>query len=266
MPSSACKKKTNVSLEPGQGSLEALIAGTDEGLYMETNCFFNDTAPTDIYPLSLHDALPISRRAAVRIGQQNSWRKFLGAPLNRRAVPGGRTLPPPLKRVEKPILLKLFLLDAQGGYAGEYAVDEECVIEYGDFLAGVPEAGLADQQSMYLGEYRATAFQGDRMSLVAISRGAPGPEELAWVTATLIAAEAQLGEHPRRPAEGPDKAVLESLSSALDKRDVGLADREKTLAQSEERSRHAAEEARKALEAEGHSLRNPLQAAPPQPE
>src|SRR6201998_3190132 len=25
--------------------------------------FFNDTAPTEIYPLSLHDALPISRRA-----------------------------------------------------------------------------------------------------------------------------------------------------------------------------------------------------------
>src|SRR4030043_2101184 len=28
--------------------------------------FFNDTAPTEIYPLSLHDALPISRRSAPR--------------------------------------------------------------------------------------------------------------------------------------------------------------------------------------------------------
>src|SRR5687768_18593596 len=27
--------------------------------------FFNDTAPTEIYTLSLHDALPISRRRAV---------------------------------------------------------------------------------------------------------------------------------------------------------------------------------------------------------
>ena len=170
-------------------------------------------------------------------------------------------MPPPLKKVEKPILQKLFLLDAQGGYAGEYAVDENCVIEYGDFLAAVPEAGLADQQSMYMGEYRATAFQGERMSLVAISRGAPGPEEIAWVKATLIAAEAHLGEHPVRPAEGPDKAVLESLSSALDKRDVELAEREKALTESEERSRRAAEEARKALEAEAHSLRNQLQAA-----
>src|SRR5215217_8624930 len=29
--------------------------------------FFNDTATTEIYPLSLHDALPISRRRRARI-------------------------------------------------------------------------------------------------------------------------------------------------------------------------------------------------------
>src|SRR5256885_12929426 len=30
--------------------------------------FFNDTATTEIYPLSLHDALPISSDAAYRLG------------------------------------------------------------------------------------------------------------------------------------------------------------------------------------------------------
>src|SRR2546430_17271740 len=29
--------------------------------------FFNDTATTEIYPLSLHDALPISRRCRTRV-------------------------------------------------------------------------------------------------------------------------------------------------------------------------------------------------------
>src|SRR5438445_13491299 len=29
-------------------------------------CFFNHPAPTELYPLSLHDALPISARAGVR--------------------------------------------------------------------------------------------------------------------------------------------------------------------------------------------------------
>src|SRR2546430_11027027 len=32
--------------------------------------FFNDTATTEIYPLSLHDALPIFRRAAARAGHR----------------------------------------------------------------------------------------------------------------------------------------------------------------------------------------------------
>src|SRR6266542_552145 len=42
--------------------------------------FFNDTAPTEIYALSLHDALPISpepaaaRRACLRLGSHGCWR------------------------------------------------------------------------------------------------------------------------------------------------------------------------------------------------
>src|SRR3712207_7267207 len=48
--------------------------------------FFNDTATTEIYTLSLHDALPILRAGSVR-----------GAP---RRVPGG--LPPAGKRALRP--------------------------------------------------------------------------------------------------------------------------------------------------------------------
>src|SRR5438270_12643278 len=55
--------------------------------------FFNDTATTDIYTLSLHDALPISPKARVcrpvhrpsaasRSGEKKSWL----APVARRAV------------------------------------------------------------------------------------------------------------------------------------------------------------------------------------
>src|SRR5205807_6787236 len=35
--------------------------------------FFNDPAPTEIYTLSLHDALPISRRATRRFACQRGW-------------------------------------------------------------------------------------------------------------------------------------------------------------------------------------------------
>src|SRR3989442_1811530 len=55
--------------------------------------FFNDTATTEIYPLSLHDALPISRAAALvgaRVGVQIKAADRLtgGAGDERSARPG----------------------------------------------------------------------------------------------------------------------------------------------------------------------------------
>src|SRR3712207_7144297 len=47
--------------------------------------FFNDTATTEIYTLSLHDALPICRRR--RGGRGSPW------PAGRDARPGGRRGP-----------------------------------------------------------------------------------------------------------------------------------------------------------------------------
>src|SRR2546422_7568577 len=37
--------------------------------------FFNDTATTEIYTLSLHDALPISRRHVHRVGERKTQRR-----------------------------------------------------------------------------------------------------------------------------------------------------------------------------------------------
>ncbi len=166
----------------------------------------------------------------------------------------------PPKKAPKAVLLKLFILDAHGGYAGEYAVDEECVVEYGDVLRVIPEDGLRDQQTVYLGENMATAFHGETMSLVAITRGPIGPEDLAWVSATLTVTEAHLLEATETdvPGPSPDKAVLESLSSALDKREADLAERETALADAEKRATGAADEARAAGEAELASLREQL--------
>src|SRR3712207_7933034 len=50
--------------------------------------FFNDTATTEIYTLSLHDALPISRRGAVR-----DLLHRLGQPVRPRPAGGGRDGP-----------------------------------------------------------------------------------------------------------------------------------------------------------------------------
>src|SRR2546422_2721137 len=56
--------------------------------------FFNDTATTEIYTLSLHDALPISRRARSRRAGGSGWR-------GRGASRSGRRRPPSLARSEE---------------------------------------------------------------------------------------------------------------------------------------------------------------------
>src|SRR2546426_12795994 len=63
--------------------------------------FFNDTATTEIYTLSLHDALPISRRqdaAAQPGGHPNGRRRVRGRPGPRRPRGGGGSLWWPVSR------------------------------------------------------------------------------------------------------------------------------------------------------------------------
>ena len=179
-------------------------------------------------------------------------------------------MPPPLppsKRGVKATLHKLFILDAQGGYAGEYTLDENCVVEYGDFLAAVPEAGLEDQKTIFLAEWKATAIHGEKLSLVAISKGNLGPEEITWAKAALVATEAQLvapaeaDEDAPAVPPGPDKGVMESLARALDERDAHLKERERLLAEKEAFTRNAVDTLRQAAETRIADLRAQLEAA-----
>src|SRR2546430_2308776 len=79
MPSSACKTKTSAIKNPTsmprhQDHARHCVASRGVCLSVERECtgngcslfFFNDTATTEIYTLSLHDALPISVRAHTR--------------------------------------------------------------------------------------------------------------------------------------------------------------------------------------------------------
>lgn len=172
---------------------------------------------------------------------------------------------PPQRKYTKGILRKLFILDAQGGYAGEYPVDPECVVEYRDFLAAVPEAGLADSEFIFMGEHRATALYGTRVSLVAISRGPLGPEELTWAKAALVAAESQLiprdDDDEEEMSPGPDKGVMESLSRAITERETQLAEREAALRETEANTKTAIESYKREMEGRLEDLRGQLVAA-----
>src|SRR5262245_65634371 len=60
--------------------------------------FFNDTAPTEIYTLSLHDPLPISGRGAARPARSSHGRKRARSNL---APDWGRSRRPVLERSEE---------------------------------------------------------------------------------------------------------------------------------------------------------------------
>src|SRR5215831_6093021 len=55
-------------------SLQYNSVGGNVPYFVHTFFFFNDTATTDIYTLSLHDALPICRYSGPRIGQRHPAR------------------------------------------------------------------------------------------------------------------------------------------------------------------------------------------------
>src|SRR5437867_2308498 len=111
-----------------------------------------------------------SRESAARRGSEGLYRRNAET-----EAPPAMPPPRPRHRFE---LQKVFLLDPQGGYTGEMVLVEDCVVEYSDFLAAVPQTGLGDGQSVFLGEYMATLLQGERMGLVAVYKGTAEPDSI----------------------------------------------------------------------------------------
>src|SRR3990172_711029 len=216
--------------------------------------------------LRAHEPSPAVRRSGERLSRKKGRGRRLYLCETEFGGLRGTALPPPPKKGLKATAHKVFILDAQGGYAGEYALNEDCVVEFGEFMAQVPEGGLGDGQTVFLGEWRATTLLGDRMGLVVISSGQLGPEEVSWARAALVAAEAQLvpTEHPEDTpvvSPGPDKALMENLAAALEKREAALAEREKAAAEAERRTQASWDEYRKRFDTEVGALRANVAAA-----
>ena len=162
---------------------------------------------------------------------------------------------PPSKQSAKAILRKLFILDEEGVFAAEFTVDEDCVVDYRDFLKAVGDSPLTDMQTIFMGEHKATVLTGNTLTVVAISKGPLGPEELNWGKAMLTVAESQLAQNGNRKAgAAANGKVQESLKS----RESALEEREKALMEAQERSQKLLEEGRKVQESELKELRSRL--------
>src|SRR5438309_5938876 len=84
----------------------------------------------------------------------------------------------PLRKVARAQLKKIYVLDERGEMAGEYILDQDCPIDYNDFLKVLPDEGIGDRDSLFVGEYVFTAFQSGKFVFVLLSRGQLAPEDV----------------------------------------------------------------------------------------
>src|SRR5947209_16660251 len=98
----------------------------------------------------------------------------------------------PLKKVARAQLKKIYVLDERGEMAGEYILDQDCPIDYNDFLKVLPPEGIGDRDSLFVGEYVFTAFQSGKLVFVLLSRGHLASEDVDWTALLLTAADSHL--------------------------------------------------------------------------
>ncbi len=141
----------------------------------------------------------------------------------------------PAKKVARAQLKKIYVLNEMGDMTGEYVLDPECPIDYNDFLKVLPDEGIGDRETLFVGEYVFTAFQSGRFVFVLLSRGQLAAEDIDWTGLLLTAADAHLaaeatGAAPRAPEAPKPSAEVEK---ALADREARLDAREKELAKLE---------------------------------
>lgn len=138
----------------------------------------------------------------------------------------------PPKKVTRAQLKKIYVLDDRGEMAGEYLLDTDCPIDYNDFLKVLPNEGIGDRESLYVGEYVFTAFQSGKFVFVLLSRGQLAREDFDWTALLLTAADSHLTRAGRPVGPRPADAKPEA-ESALADREARLVVREKALAELE---------------------------------
>ena len=138
----------------------------------------------------------------------------------------------PLKKVARAQLKKIYVLNEMGDMTGEYVLDPDCPIDYNDFLKVLPDEGIGDRETLFVGEYVFTAFQSGKFVFVLLSRGQLAAEDINWTALLLTAADAHLaaeaaGTAPRapeppKPSADAEKALAEQ-AARLDAREKELA-------------------------------------------
>jgi len=136
------------------------------------------------------------------------------------------------KKVPRVDYERIFVLDEEMKLLGEYALRDDCPLEYGDLKHLIPISGLRHLVSVYQGEYAFTPFRVERLWLVVLTHGVPRVEERGAIGTLLAAMQAHLPSS--LSAELAEKeATLRDLERDIERRESTVAVRETRAAQLE---------------------------------
>ncbi|HYT00371.1 MAG TPA: hypothetical protein VEO20_06860 [Thermoplasmata archaeon] len=139
----------------------------------------------------------------------------------------------PMKKVARAQLKKIYVLDERGEMSGEYVLDPDCPVDFNDFLKVLPNEGIGDRDSLFVGEYVFTAFQSGKFVFVLLSRGQLTREDVDWTSLLLTAADTHLAQTVTRPAPARPPEARAEADKGVAEREARLGAREKTLAELE---------------------------------
>src|SRR3989475_11146162 len=134
---------------------------------------------------------------------------------------------------------RIFVLDQDARLLGEYALRDDCPLEYDDLRRSIPVNGMRHLVAFYQGEFAFTPFRVEDLWFVVLSHGVPRIEERGSI-GTLLAAMRMHLPPSLSPAIAAREDALRERDREVEAREVHVARREQRLAVLETELRGAA--------------------------
>ena len=145
----------------------------------------------------------------------------------------------PLRMVPRIDYERIFVLGEDARLLGEYALRDDCPLEYDDLRRSIPVNGMRHLVAFYQGEYAFTPFRVEDLWFVVLSHGVPRIEERGSI-GTLLAAMRMHLPPSLSPAIAAREDALGERDREAEAREARLARREQRLALLEAELRSAA--------------------------
>ncbi|TLZ97868.1 MAG: hypothetical protein E6J92_02375 [Methanobacteriota archaeon] len=154
------------------------------------------------------------------------------------AVVGRLTLQAP-RMVPRVDYERIFVLGEDARLLGEYALRDDCPLEYDDLRRSIPVNGMRHLVAFYQGEYAFTPFRVEDLWFVVLTHGVPRIEERGSI-GTLLAAMRMHLPPSLSPAIAAREDALQERDREAEAREAQLRRREQRLALLEAELRTAA--------------------------